>query len=78
MSDARRFDRRSLFDLLRRPRGAPSFSLEVFYAHRAENGERSAALPRFAVREDLAAVETVPPFAEPIAPVNSPGAKSST
>lgn len=83
MSDPRRIHRRSLFDAFRRaldvevdgqaeaspqaPKPAP-FSLTSFYARRAAAGVDGAELPHFVLREGLEAVETVPPFAEPVGP----------
>lgn len=87
MSDARRIDRRALFDLFRRSAAAPAaavtenpisrspFSLEDFYEERARAGEKADSLPPFALREGLPRVETVPAYAEPVAP---PGTKRET
>lgn len=78
MSEARRIDRRTLFDLFRRTARAPStkenltsrssFSLEGFYEARCREGERDDSIPPFALREGLPLVETVPAYAEPIGP----------
>lgn len=73
MSDAKRFDRRSLFDVLRRavadradePR---AFSLEAFYARREEAAASASAFPRVVHREGLASVETTAVGAGPTDP----------
>jgi len=72
MSEARRIDRRTLFDAFRRTNEAPTktatFSLARFYERRTDGGEVTCEIPPFALREDLPAVKTVPAFAEPIGP----------
>jgi hypothetical protein len=77
MNDARRLDRRSLFDVFRRgakgdPRpaeaNATGFSLASFYAGRAEAAPAPSPFPRFALREGLAPVETTSVGAGPLDP----------
>ena len=74
MSDERRLDRRSLFDVFRRaskgdarprtttttptPTSEGGFSLASFYERRAGTASGRAPFPRFALREGLAPVET--------------------
>lgn len=80
MSEARRIDRRTLFDVFRRNADSPSasttedapsdsgFSLTRFYAARDRDVDRADALPHFALRHGVPVVETVPAYAEPIGP----------
>lgn len=82
MSPVRRIHRRSLFDVFRQSPAAPAvstpdrtaaaspaaFSLTSFYERRGQEEPGAQELPRFALREGLPAVETVPPFAEPFGP----------
>ena len=78
MSNANRFDRRSLFDPFRRalasdePRAAvPSrggFSIAAFYARREETAEAARPFPHFTCREGIAAVETTSTGAGPTVP----------
>lgn len=79
MSEARRIDRRTLFDAFRRSPKTPNaskegpprtstFSLAGFYDHRTQDGNATTQIPRFTLREALPAVETVPAYADPIGP----------
>jgi hypothetical protein len=66
MSSAKRFDRRSLFDVFRRairteqreaaqpvPSAPSDFSLATFYERRGEDGADRSVFPRFSLREGL-------------------------
>lgn len=80
MSEARRIDRRTLFDVFRRSAESSrasttedassdsAFSLERFYAARGPDGDRADALPHFALRRGLPLVDTAADYAEPIGP----------
>lgn len=84
MSDANRFDRRSLFDAFRRALGSDEprpttrsrggFSLSAFYERREREDATSEPppFPRFEHRQDLVAVETTAVGAGPGDPAKDP------
>jgi len=84
MSDANRFDRRSLFDAFRRALGSDGpretsrtrggFSLSAFYERRERDEAASEAppFPRFEHRQGLAAVETTAVGVGPAEPAKDP------